>query len=798
MAFTSTTGRNTFFDHNQQHIHIQSHNSLLMNGILVDPSFDESIFMALHNDPLGESPAKQPLKQQQPQQGGVVASGRQANQSLSSPSTKNYNTMTISKKNDHNNNNNSATKVYPAEWDHVTEVGDHDCLLGRGGGANKHSGNIKFRQLIKEYKFRYIEVPKIQKPKVAEEVVQVWRNMNPPGRFLARKNEQTESSTRDNSKSSSNETANKNNQKNDEKNKNGDAKNKKDKDDRLGALRLSLSDNHDDDDEEVWYDVGDKRARAKASMALRERTPDAVSFVKKLREEQDAQAKQGAILVQQQMHPSSSSSLVHHQQQQKLDRSTTTSPTASASGSSPTSPARSVVVPGIHNQQLLPSPHDPPSPPQFLPRRGSDATLCTELSDMHMTPHLHLQQQHLQQQQQQQQQYHHPLPHPGSLSNGGTPGGVRGRPAMHPSLSNPCFGGGAGGRPTLHPSHSTPCFPAQPHSPPPTPHSPESPRSTQSAPQQQDQRLQHLFPGPAEPASLLLHEQQQMQVRTMEEDLMRKQSELESLQQHILTMRRQRAEQQAERAQGQHQQLSTSPPQASDGTPTMEGGTLGEAANTMLFPVVMTSSTIGNDKTKNKTTARYDDDVDRRNMEMYRSLLENYFDRDQIQGEEVGSDLEDDDVDDWGHDFSARNRGMRRGNNAAGGGGGCGGDKSAHDTPGARGKVLSTNGYGLLSSSNAAHDLSLSQHHHRHTSRRTADSTTSGSFHGSLHHSGDRAPRRGVARNKSNMSMQSTCSARSDDDLMAMSIISSAELGYLSMDDHDDDEIHSLYSLYSE
>jgi hypothetical protein len=778
MAFTTTT----FVNHNH-------HSSVVMDGTFDDP-FEKSIFMVLHNDFAGESPStgKQQLptnqqQQQQPQQGqqgDVVVGGRQEHRSLSPP---NQNTMPKNK----NNNISNAARVYPVEWDHVTDVGDHDCLLGRGGGANKHSGNIKFRQLIKEYKFRYIEVPKIQKPKVAEEVVQVWRNMNPPGRFLARINEkQSESSsslsyTPDSSKSSSNDVINKNSnsnngdKKNDTTKKDNDTKqNKKEKEDRIVSLTSDHQDD-DDDDEEVWYDVGDKRARAKASMALRERTPDAISFVKQLREEQDAKAKQGAILVQQKYSSASATTTT--------TTSTTTSPTASAPGSAPTSPARSVVHLGIHQQKFIaPSPH-PPSPPQFLPRRGSDATICSGLSDMHMAPHLQ-QQLHLQQQQQQQPYHHIPLPHPGSLVKG-TPGVVQGRPMLHPSLSHPCFRGGSGGRPTLHPSLSTPCFPAQPHSPPP---SPQSTHSTQSAPPQQ-QRLH---------APLFLHEQQQMQVRTMEEHLMRKQGELEALQQHILSMRRQRA------AQGQEQQqLSTSPSQVSDCTPMMGGGgvnssskgatgaaasrIMDEATNTMLFPVTnKTSSTIENDKNKSNTpTPQDEDEDDRRNMDMYRSLLENYFDRGQIQEEEVGSDLEDDD-DDWDHDFTSRNRDKRR----RGNGGGGGGDKSSHDTRGGtRGKVLNTSGHGfLLSSSNAAHTTSLSHHHHPShlpTTRRTADSTTT---------SGDRAPRQGVARNKSNMSMQSTSSARSDDDLMAMSIIS-AELGYLSMDDRDDDEVHSLDGL---
>ena len=91
-----------------------------------------------------------------------------------------------------------------------------DVKLGRGGDANSHIGNIKFRQLISQYKPRYIAASRSNKPFVAEEVVQIWRNLDPPGRFLIRT------------------------------------------DPSLG-------------DDSTWHDVGDRRARKKASQALREK-----------------------------------------------------------------------------------------------------------------------------------------------------------------------------------------------------------------------------------------------------------------------------------------------------------------------------------------------------------------------------------------------------------------------------------------------------------------------------------------------------------------------------------------------
>jgi hypothetical protein len=64
-----------------------------------------------------------------------------------------------------------------------------DFLLGRGGETNNHSGNILFRQLIKEFKEAYQNAPKTQKPLISQKLVAKWRGMSPPGRFLER-NEQ--------------------------------------------------------------------------------------------------------------------------------------------------------------------------------------------------------------------------------------------------------------------------------------------------------------------------------------------------------------------------------------------------------------------------------------------------------------------------------------------------------------------------------------------------------------------------------------------------------------------------------
>ena len=115
---------------------------------------------------------------------------------------------------------------------HIKKPGPNDVLLGRGGGTNNHEGNVSFRALVAEHKIRYLDATKVDKPKVAREVVKLWRAMEPPGRFLARVSGTGPITTR-----------------------NEDA---------------------------LWYDVGDKKAREKASQCLRERTADVIPYVQTL------------------------------------------------------------------------------------------------------------------------------------------------------------------------------------------------------------------------------------------------------------------------------------------------------------------------------------------------------------------------------------------------------------------------------------------------------------------------------------------------------------------------------------
>lgn len=141
----------------------------------------------------------------------------------------------------------------PEAWMHITKPTEHDVLCGRGGGTNNHPGNVKFRNVINEYKLRYLAASKVEKPKVARDVVDAWRRLDPPGRFLARK---------------------------------GDSKKGP------GSVKA---------DGNVWYDVGDKKAREKASQCLRERTPDVLPYVREMRRQQDVMTGQGLRLVEEQM-----------------------------------------------------------------------------------------------------------------------------------------------------------------------------------------------------------------------------------------------------------------------------------------------------------------------------------------------------------------------------------------------------------------------------------------------------------------------------------------------------------------
>jgi hypothetical protein len=68
----------------------------------------------------------------------------------------------------------------------ITSIGPHDVLCGRGAGRNTHPGNIKFRKLVAEHKLRH---PAASRADKSREVVEKWRSLDPPGRFLAKVND---------------------------------------------------------------------------------------------------------------------------------------------------------------------------------------------------------------------------------------------------------------------------------------------------------------------------------------------------------------------------------------------------------------------------------------------------------------------------------------------------------------------------------------------------------------------------------------------------------------------------------
>ena len=113
----------------------------------------------------------------------------------------------------------------------ISSPGQNDILCGRGGGTNAHSGNIKFRKLVAAHKLRYLAASKSDKPSVARDVVKEWRSMDPPGRFLA---------------------------------------------------KMDAPNGVEDKKNVFWYDVGDKKAREKASQCLRERNGAANEAVQAL------------------------------------------------------------------------------------------------------------------------------------------------------------------------------------------------------------------------------------------------------------------------------------------------------------------------------------------------------------------------------------------------------------------------------------------------------------------------------------------------------------------------------------
>ena len=71
------------------------------------------------------------------------------------------------------------------EFQYVTQLHDHDVVLGRGSGPNDRTGNINFRLLCQEKKIAYIEATsRDEKGRIAADIVATVHNRG--GRFLKR------------------------------------------------------------------------------------------------------------------------------------------------------------------------------------------------------------------------------------------------------------------------------------------------------------------------------------------------------------------------------------------------------------------------------------------------------------------------------------------------------------------------------------------------------------------------------------------------------------------------------------
>ena len=61
---------------------------------------------------------------------------------------------------------------------------NEDVLFGRGGRTNHHPGNIRLREVVKQYQEAYQLAKKVDKPKISKLIVSALRSSNPPSRFL--------------------------------------------------------------------------------------------------------------------------------------------------------------------------------------------------------------------------------------------------------------------------------------------------------------------------------------------------------------------------------------------------------------------------------------------------------------------------------------------------------------------------------------------------------------------------------------------------------------------------------------
>jgi hypothetical protein len=66
----------------------------------------------------------------------------------------------------------------------TANIGSNDVLCGRGGATNNHLGNKRFRAIVVEYQYEYLEAKKKEKAVIARQIVE--RIKKSGGRFLKR------------------------------------------------------------------------------------------------------------------------------------------------------------------------------------------------------------------------------------------------------------------------------------------------------------------------------------------------------------------------------------------------------------------------------------------------------------------------------------------------------------------------------------------------------------------------------------------------------------------------------------
>jgi len=117
-----------------------------------------------------------------------------------------------------------------------------DVLLGRGGHTSSHPGNVQYRMILDRYSPQYHATSdRLERELMVREIVAVWRNQSPPGRFLSTLRKQSgAAAARRGSNSSS------------------DSNSTRDKSHSTGCTTTAK-----------WYDIGDQAAHIKCHQMLR-------------------------------------------------------------------------------------------------------------------------------------------------------------------------------------------------------------------------------------------------------------------------------------------------------------------------------------------------------------------------------------------------------------------------------------------------------------------------------------------------------------------------------------------------